>query len=117
MQVSEKNATLNLLPDAKALSAGAPGSSAKIGDNIGVTVIMPEEFFSKTEAMYQSCATFMVLSGFLGLCLLLAAGFLCFLTSRLHKTVVHAHTSNLDTVIKEHHHKYGVRDFLDPPFQ
>lgn len=82
-----------------------------------ITVFLFVEFFSKTEAMYQSCATFMVLSGFLGLSLLLAAGFLCFLTSRLHKTVVHAHTSNLDTVIKEHHSKYGVRDFLDPPFQ
>ncbi|XP_042883766.1 uncharacterized protein LOC122260513 [Penaeus japonicus] len=117
-QDSGRNVSLNLLPEAKALSASsAPGSSAKIGDNIGVTVIMPEEFFSKTEAMYQSCATFMVLSGFLGLSLLLAAGFLCFLTSRLHKTVIHAHTSSLDTVIKEHHQKYGLRDFLDPPFQ
>ncbi|XP_071548439.1 uncharacterized protein [Panulirus ornatus] len=93
------------------------GPSAKIGDNVGITVIMPEEFFTQTEALYQSCATFMILSGLLGLSVLLAAGFLCFLTSRLHKTVTLAHTTTLDSVIKDHHHKYGLRDFLQPPFQ
>lgn len=43
-QVPARNATSSLLPEAGALSAGARGSSssAKIGDNIGVTVIMPE---------------------------------------------------------------------------
>ncbi|XP_042242564.1 uncharacterized protein LOC121879839 isoform X2 [Homarus americanus] len=91
--------------------------STNIGDNVGVTVIMPEEFFTQTEALHQSCATFMVLSGFLGLSVLVATAFLCFLTSRLHKTVALAHTSSLDSVIKEHHSKYGLRNFLDPPFQ
>lgn len=93
--------------------------------NIKITLIITNietnktfaEFFTQTEALYQSCATFMVLSGFLGLSVLVAAGFLCFLTSRLHKTVALAHTSTLDSVIKEHHKKYGLRDFLEPPFQ
>lgn len=98
-------------------SQAPDGPSTSIGDNIGITVIMPEEFFTKTEALYQSCATFMVLSGFLGLSVLVAAGFLCFLTSRLHKTVAQAHTTTLESVIKEHHNKYGLRDFLEPPFQ
>nr|XP_027227684.1 uncharacterized protein LOC113819687 [Penaeus vannamei] len=98
-QVPARNATSSLLPEAGALSAGARGSSssAKIGDNIGVTVIMPEEFFSKTEAMYQSCATFMVLSGFLGLSLLLAAGFPLFLRALVIKT--HSNASSNREVI------------------
>ncbi|XP_064102943.1 uncharacterized protein LOC135213043 [Macrobrachium nipponense] len=92
------------------------GSSAKIGNNVPVTVIMPEEFFTNAEAVYQSCGTFVIISTFLGATLLLASGFLCFLTSRLHKTVARAQTSSLDTVVKEHHNKYGVKDVLSPPF-
>nr|XP_045626445.1 uncharacterized protein LOC123775357 [Procambarus clarkii] len=118
-----ENTTTPLLPPPEALAQALASSpppdapSTSIGDNVGITVIMPQEFFTQTEALYQSCATFMVLSGFLGLSVLVAAGFLCFLTSRLHKTVAQAHTTTLESVIKEHHNKYALPDFLELPFQ
>ena len=85
--------------------------------DVGYKSFLPfPEFFTGAEAVYHSCSTFIIISSFLGATLLMASGFLCFLTSRLHKTVVQAHTSNLDTVIKEHHHKYGVKKFLHPSF-
>lgn len=75
------------------------------------------EFFTRTEATYQSCATFMVLSGLLGVSMLLGVCTLCLLASRIHRTAVVAHATTLESVIKDHHSKYGLRDFLKPPFQ
>ncbi|KAK8383138.1 hypothetical protein O3P69_011577 [Scylla paramamosain] len=104
-------------PKALAQSSGPGRNSTKLGNNVGFTVVMPEEFFTRTEALYQSCATFMVLSGLLGVSMLLGVGLMCLLTSRLHRTAVLAHATTLDTVIKDHQHKYDLRDFLKPPFQ
>ena len=78
---------------------------------------MFSEFFVKTEAMYESCVAFMALSGILGAAVLLCVSFLCFITLRVQKSANSATTNSLDNVIKEHNQKYGVRDFLDPPFQ
>lgn len=75
------------------------------------------EFFTRTEALYQSCATFMVLSGLLGVSMLLGVCLLCLLASRIHRTAVLAHTTTLESVIKDHDSRYGLRDFLKPPFQ
>ncbi|KAK7085293.1 hypothetical protein SK128_010257 [Halocaridina rubra] len=110
-EISEANLAVNDF-----LKFHMNGSSAKIGDNIGVTVIMPDEFFTNAEVLYHSCGTFILVSCFLGIVLLLASGYLCFLTSRLHKTVAQVHTSTLDTVMKEHHSKYSVGDLLKSPY-
>ncbi|XP_050722706.1 uncharacterized protein LOC127001655 isoform X2 [Eriocheir sinensis] len=105
------------LPEALPQSSRVGRNSTKFGENVGFTVVMPEEFFTRTEAMYQSCATFMVLSGLLGVSMLLGVCALSLLASRIHRTAVLAHATTLETVIKDHHSKYGLRDFLKPPFQ
>ncbi|KAK3857605.1 hypothetical protein Pcinc_036150 [Petrolisthes cinctipes] len=93
-------------------------ASTNIDDNVGMTVIMPQEFFTHTESMlYDSCNTFLILSAVLGVVVVAAGCLLCLMTSRVHKMAALAQTTTLDTVIKDHHKKYGLRDFLQPPFQ
>ncbi|KAL7646332.1 UNVERIFIED_CONTAM: hypothetical protein RMT77_003241 [Armadillidium vulgare] len=104
----------NLVNDSAKMNESLPhGISTQVGDNVGLEVIFPKKFFTHTEMLQNSCNAYMVLSTCLGVGLLIAIGFLCFLTARVHKSIESARSRNLDTIINHHNNKYGAGDSLN----
>ncbi|XP_043211379.1 uncharacterized protein LOC122375871 [Amphibalanus amphitrite] len=72
------------------------------GDNIGIKVVMPEDFYVAASRMQSSCSSFAVLISLMGCFLAISCGLLCFLAVRLQRSLAAQKRESLDDVIFRH---------------
>ncbi|XP_057671872.1 uncharacterized protein LOC130903662 [Diorhabda carinulata] len=75
----------------------------RIQGNLEYTVLMPGEFYHRTQSIEGSCSTFLVVAAILGALLFLSAFIMCWLATKLHTTLVGANNNNknIDQLVRD----------------
>ncbi|XP_037083017.1 uncharacterized protein LOC119103539 [Pollicipes pollicipes] len=86
----------------------AGSNLTSFGDNIGIKVVMPEEFYVTASRMQSSCSSFAVLISLMGCFLAISCGLLCFLAVRLQRALATQKRESLDDVIVRHMRRFEL---------
>ncbi|XP_072382491.1 uncharacterized protein [Diabrotica undecimpunctata] len=75
----------------------------KIKGNLEYTVLMPGEFYHKSQSIEGSCSTFLIVAAILGALLFLSAFVMCWLATKLHTALIGASTDgkNIDQLVRD----------------
>lgn len=88
----------------------------KFKENLEYTVLMPGEYYHKTNTNENSCSTFLVIAAVLGCLLFLSAFIMCWLALRLHTALMGGinEPKGIDQLIGERRH-YNEKGYTGRP--
>ncbi|XP_059094654.1 uncharacterized protein LOC131889540 [Tigriopus californicus] len=123
--VKRESSRQRFFEPAKKRNSGS--KSASIGDNVGVTIILPDDYYKELKGGQKSdktspsgsslssvektldCNSFIIVGVSLACSLIVASLLLFYLSLRLYKVSKLYKRQKLDEVVREHRRKYGVQ--------